>query len=99
MGTAGEPEEQMDERALLTEREREVLLGDADDVENLARYQSKVRTRLRARIEALEEDLTIIEDTEPEIADELHQQVCGDHESRLTRLEHEVENLREEITD
>lgn len=89
----------MDERALLTEREREVLLGDADDVENLARYQSKVRTRLRARIEALEEDLNIIEDTEPEIADELHQQVCGDHESRLNQLEREMADLREQFSE
>lgn len=97
MGAAGEPGEHMDGRALLTQREREVLLGEADDVENLARYQSKVRTRVDKRIDELEEDLDVLEEAAPEIAEKLRQRVCGDHESRLNRLEEEVAELREEL--
>lgn len=97
MGIRSEPDGHMDRRALLTEREREVLRGEADDVENLSQYQSKIRSRLKRRSERLEEDMGILREVEPEIADDIHQRICGDHESRLAQLEREVAELREKL--
>jgi len=56
-------------RALLTEREREILRGDADVTDNY-RYsvESRVRTRLRER---LEEDIQLLLNNYPEIYDGL----------------------------
>lgn len=97
MGINQEQRPQMDRRALLTEREREVLQGEADDVENLAQYQSKIRTRLKRRLDRLEEDLAILETNEPEIYEDTYTRVCGDHDTRLAQLEREVQQLREQI--
>jgi len=56
-------------RALLTEREREILAGEADVTENY-RYsvESRVRTRLRDR---LKNDVDILRTNYPEIFDDL----------------------------
>jgi dynactin complex subunit len=97
MGIRTEPDAHMDRRALLTEREREVLRGDAEDVENLSQYQSKIRSRLKRRAERLEEDMGILREHETEIADDIHERICGDHESRLAQLEREVAGLREQV--
>ena len=93
------PSRHMDRRAFLTEREREVIRGEADDVEDLPGYQSKVRSRLRNRLGRLKGDLEVLHEHEPEIAEELHEAVCGDPESRLSKLEAEVASLRDEIDD
>ncbi|MCF2165418.1 hypothetical protein [Halobacterium salinarum] len=99
MGIAAERDGHMDRRALLTEREREVLSGDADDVEDLAQYQSKVRTRLKGRLDRLEEDIELLDDHEPEIAADLHERVCGEEDTRLAKLEREVAELRDRISE
>jgi RNase P subunit RPR2 len=89
----------MDRRALLTEREREVLQGNAEDVENLAQYQSKIRSRLKRRFERLDEDMGILREVEPSLADDIHQRICGNCESRLAQLEREVQALQTQIED
>lgn len=87
----------MDRRALLTEREREVLRGDADDVENVSQYQSKIRTRIRNRIKKLSEDLELLQEHEPELATEMRNEVCGD--TRIPELEQRVEELEERVAE
>lgn len=63
-----------DRRALLTEREREILRGEADVSE---KYYGVVVTRARNKIERLTEDIEALEyhDT---LADELRAAVCED---------------------
>lgn len=66
-----------DYRALLTEREREILRGDADVSE---KYYYRVVTRVRAKIEKLvDEDLSALERHDT-LADELREGVCGENE-------------------
>lgn len=60
-------------RGLMTEREREILLGDADVSE---KYHGVVVTRVRKRIERLgQEELEALE-AHDTLADELREQVC-----------------------
>lgn len=86
----------MDRRALLTDREREVLRGDADDVQDLDQYQSKIRSRLKRRAARLETDMALLRDVAPTIADDLHERICADHEVRLAKLEARVAELEQE---
>jgi hypothetical protein len=62
-----------DRRALLTEREREIISGDADDVSDEYRYQTI--SRIRSRIQRIEEDLEAME-SHGDLADELRELVC-----------------------
>lgn len=55
-------------RALLTDREREVLTGEADVSQN---YVYQIRTRVRDKIDRLAEDIELLEDHQPELFDEL----------------------------
>lgn len=65
--------ETMDERrALLTEREREIVAGKAD-VSNSYRYQTI--SRVRKRLNELEADLEAMEQ-HGELADEVREKVC-----------------------
>lgn len=59
-------------RALLTEREREIISGEAD-VKDDYRYQTI--SRIRRRFDRLEEDLEVLE-THDSLADELRDVVC-----------------------
>lgn len=61
-----------DRRALLTDREREILLGEADVSE---KYYGVVVTRVRNKIERLEEDVEALE-AHDTLADELREVVC-----------------------
>jgi len=61
-------------RALLTEREREIISGDAD-VSDDYRYQTI--SRVRARIQKLGDDLDAL-DAHGELGDELREIVCDD---------------------
>lgn len=98
MGIASELLAHMDTRALLTEREREVLRGeDVEDIENLSQYRSKIRTRIKRRLKILDEDLDILEAHEPDLAADLTDTICGDKHDRLARLEREVAELRARI--
>jgi len=89
-------------RALLTEREREVLRGDADDVEDLERYQSKVKSRLKNRVPRLLSDLELLDSYAPEVSEEIREDVCPDADpraARIERLESQVERLQAQVDD
>ncbi len=60
-------------RALLTEREREIVSGDADDVSDGYRYQTV--SRVRKRLENIEADLEAME-AHGELATELREKIC-----------------------
>jgi len=62
-----------DRRALLTEREREIVSGEADDVSDDYRYQTV--SRVRSRLQRLEDDLEALE-AHGDLADELREIVC-----------------------
>ncbi|WP_232686499.1 hypothetical protein [Halobacterium zhouii] len=86
----------MQQRALLTEREREVLEGtDTDDIKNVEAYQQKIRTRVRKRITNLEKDLETLDENERELADEARRAACGP-EPMLLQLRNEIQELRNE---
>ena len=61
-------------RALLTDREREIVAGEAD-VSDSYRYQTI--SRVRRRFERLEDDLEALE-AHGELADELRGIVCSE---------------------
>lgn len=62
-------------RAILTEREREILAGEADVSE---KYYYRVVTRVRDKIERLEADLTVLDEHHDTLGDELRDVVCED---------------------
>jgi len=62
-----------DRRALLTEREREIVSDRADDVSDEYRYQTV--SRVRARLQLLEEDLEALE-AHGSLDEELREIVC-----------------------
>lgn len=62
-------------RALLTDREREILAGAADVSDN---YRYKVQSTVRQRIRKhLGEDITFLEKHFPEVHDLVIEEVCG----------------------
>ena len=66
-----------DRRALLTEREREILLGEGEEVSE--KYYSVVVSRVRNKIERLEEDIPAL-DAHDTLGDELREVVCDEEE-------------------
>jgi len=73
-------------RALLTEREREILSGEADVTDNY-RYsvESRIRTRLKER---LKDDVGVIRENYPEMFDELlYPVVCQPQNGHSTPVE------------
>jgi len=66
MSEAAKQRGMSDGRALLTDRERDALAGEASDS-----YRYKTRTYLRHRLEKLEEDAELLAEHEPELFDEL----------------------------
>lgn len=87
----------MARRGVLTDREREVIRGEADGVENPGQYRSKIRTRLGNRAAKLEEDMEILDEYEPEIAENIRERICEPPQERLDRLQSEIEGLREQL--
>jgi len=67
-----------DGRALLTDREREILAGDADDVSDNYRY--KVESTARQRVRQIEQDVAVLREHYPEIFAELQNTVCDTDE-------------------
>lgn len=59
-------------RGLLTDREREVLSGDADVSRN---YVYQIRTRVRGKIDRLAEDVRILETDHPDLFERLQEVV------------------------
>lgn len=66
-----------DYRALLTDREKEILRREADVSD---KYYYRVVSRVRDKIEAVEEDLAILDETHDTLGDELRDVVCTDEE-------------------
>lgn len=62
-----------DYRAILTQREKEILSGDADVGE---KYYYRVVTRVRDKIEKLDADLSILDEHHDTLGDELRETVC-----------------------
>jgi len=64
-----------DYRAILTEREREILTGEDDVSES---YYYRVITRVRDKIERVEDDLEVLDEHHDTLGDELREIVCED---------------------
>lgn len=75
MGSTEPPSMTEDYRAILTEREREILSGEADVSE---KYYYRVVTRVRRKIEKLEEDVRVLDRHHDTLGDELREGVCDD---------------------
>jgi len=70
-----EPVSMNDGRSLLTDREREILAGDADVSDN---YRYKVQSVARQRVRGIADDVDVLREHEPEILNELQEIVCED---------------------
>lgn len=64
-----------DYRAILTDREKEILRGDADVSDS---YYYRVITRVRDKIQAIEDDLQLLDEHHDTLGDELRDIVCND---------------------
>lgn len=60
-------------RALLTDREREILAGEADVSDS---YYYRVVSKVRKKIQRLERDREIIDEVHDELSQELNEAVC-----------------------
>lgn len=60
-------------RGLLTEREREIIRGEANVSDN---YQYRVVSRIRTKIENVDEDVEILAENREDLLEELQQVVC-----------------------
>jgi len=66
-----------DGRSLLTDREREILAGEADVSDN---YRYKVESVARQRVRQVEQDVAVLREHYPEIHAELQDIVCDSDE-------------------
>lgn len=63
-------------RALMTEREREIIAGDADVTTN---YQYKVQSLVRNRVRKhFGDDIEVLEESFPEVYEMVADEVCDD---------------------
>ena len=62
-----------DYRALLTDREREILRGEADVSES---YRYRVVSRVRKKIQRLEDDVELLETHHETLHSELRTAIC-----------------------
>jgi len=60
-------------RGILTEREREIISGDADVSEN---YRYRVASRVRTKIDNLDDDIEILAQNREDLLEELRDVVC-----------------------
>lgn len=63
-------------RALMTETDRRYIAGE-DDVDDSKRYQAI--SRVRDRLEELDDDIDILQEHHPELLSELRTVVCEEH--------------------
>ena len=61
-------------RGLLTEREREILQDEADVSEN---YRYRVVSRIRTKIENIDDDIDILSNSREDVLEELREVVCN----------------------
>ena len=62
-------------RGILTDREREILLNEGEDVTE--KYYGVVVSRVRSKIERIDEDLPAL-DSHPSLGNELRDVVCSE---------------------
>jgi hypothetical protein len=60
-------------RGLLTEREREILRGEADVSDN---YRYRVVSRIRTKIDNIDDDVEILAENRQDLLKKLQQIVC-----------------------
>jgi len=65
----------MTERGLLTDREREIIEGKADVSDD---YRYRVASRIRNKIERIDEDVDILEENRDDLLKELREVICED---------------------
>ena len=65
----------MAERGLLTDREREIVKGEADVSDD---YRYRVASRIRNKIERVEGDVSILEEHRSDLLEELREVVCDE---------------------
>lgn len=75
MSVEAKPQGMTDGRSLLTEREREILSGEADVSDN---YRYKVESTARQRVRRMAPDVAVLREHYPEILAELQEVVCED---------------------
>jgi len=63
----------MAERGLLTDREREIIQGEADVSDD---YRYRVASRIRNKIDRIESDVSILEEHRADLLEELQEVVC-----------------------
>jgi hypothetical protein len=63
----------MTERGLLTDREREIIQGEADVSDD---YRYRVASRIRNKIDRIDDDVEILEDNRSDLLEELRDVVC-----------------------
>lgn len=85
----------MRDRGMLTERDREIIPNEPDNPR-----RPEVKTRVRNRIDNLEDDLQILEEHEPALADELREAICeGTETASIQDVLDEVQELRQKLDD
>jgi len=79
MAEAGQRSNMVDDqyRGLLTEREREIIKGEADVSDN---YRYRVVSRVRTKIENVSEDVEILAENRGDLLEELREVVCNTEE-------------------
>jgi hypothetical protein len=65
----------MVERGLLTDREREIIRGEAEVSDD---YRYRVASRVRNKIERIDEDVDILRAHRADLLEELKEAVCDD---------------------
>lgn len=77
MAKANQPRGMVDDqyRGLLTEREREIISGEAD-VDDSYRY--RVISRVRTKIDNVAEDVELLAENREDLLEELREAVCDD---------------------
>ena len=65
----------MAERGLLTDREREIIKGEADVSDD---YRYRVASRIRNKIERVDGDVSILEEYRADLLEELREVVCDE---------------------
>ncbi len=63
----------MTERGLLTDREREIIQGEAEVSDD---YRYRVASRIRNKIDRIDEDVEILEENRSDLLEELRDTVC-----------------------
>lgn len=83
-------------RGLLTPAEKRAIRGEESDTNKHSTYIARVKRRM----ELVEEDARLLRAHRPDLYERLHGAVCEeDLDERVQRLEQEVSDLREQVSD